>query len=138
MKDVTTSPTNMSSRSIAFGMMYYTSQRFLPKPLKDALLKAGRPGWRPMSFYQIDPASLDTTLTTVYRYDREKDGPVQAEDFSPFDPQQFDQYATIPPATEAYYTRLYTAGKKPLLFHRVPHILYKGPINVTNTPIVTV
>lgn len=109
-----------------------------PQVLKDTMLKAGRPGWRPMSFYQIDPASLDATLATVYRYDRETAGPVEAGDFSPFDPTHFDQYAALPPAAEAYYVRLYAAGKKPLLFHRVPHILYKGPIDVTDAPIVTV
>ena len=34
--------------------------------------------------------------------------------------------------------KMYEAGKRPLLFHLVPHILYKGLINTENIEVIEV
>jgi hypothetical protein len=58
--------------------------------------------------------------------------PFSAEDkavYEVFSPDHMDQYAQIPPETIDYYKECKAAGKKPLVYHLVPHVLYKGSIS---------
>lgn len=59
-------------------------------------------------------------------------------DFAAFDPDALEEYAVLPQATKEYYAATHAAGKKPLLYLRVPHILYKGEIDIGGLPIITV
>ena len=104
-----------------------------PSEIKGALLKAGKDML--FEFYEIDPHLLNPTLTTVYLYNRPKGEP---KEFIPFDPDALEQYSKFPDQTKEYYSKMISAGKDPLLFHLVPHILYKGSIDISTVKILNV
>ena len=110
-----------------------------PKDIKNALLEAGADLKNNFSFYQIDPNYLDKKNTTVYLY-----GPdstlkkTNSDDFEHYEPQNIKKYSKIPSDTKKYYRESISMGKKPLLFYRLPHILYKGTIDITGFPVISV
>jgi hypothetical protein len=57
-------------------------------------------------------------------------------DYVEFNLADMEKYSIIPEFTKAYYKKVQDEGRNPLAFFGVPHILYKGSIDVTNLPIV--
>ena len=55
----------------------------------------------------------------------------------PFEPQCLAQYAHVPEAQKQFYRQV-EPGKPLLLFGGLPHILYKGSIDVAWVPIIEV
>ncbi len=106
-----------------------------PEDLKKALADAGFKS-REFKFYQIDPNSLDPKNTTIYLY---RDGfEKESEDcFSEYDPKQLNKYSVVSEKTKEYYKEKFSNNERPLLFVGVPHIFHKGPIDVSNCPIIT-
>jgi hypothetical protein len=49
-----------------------------------------------------------------------------------------EAYRKVPSETIEYYKACKAKGERPLLFHGVPHILYKGTIDTTGLEIITV
>jgi hypothetical protein len=111
-----------------------------PKDVKQAIVDADPSFFaKPMSFYQIDPHILVPENATVYLYRNEKlEKNFVPENFVSFDPEWVSLYSEFPEATKLYYKEMHAEGKKPLLFHRVPHILYKGSIETKGISVVTV
>lgn len=90
---------------------------------------------RKHAFYQIDARKLDRVKMTVILYE---DAPEAVRTFVPFYLQNLAQYAAMLPAsTVEYYRQELKAGRRPLIFHRIPHILFKGSIDVSNAPIIS-
>lgn len=108
-----------------------------PKALKAALIEAGGSKEMQMTCYQIDPFSLDPEKTIVYLY-RSPFGEQSAVNYIPFMPDEIEKYSTISKETKRYYREEYDKGNKPLKFHMVPHILYKGTLNIEGAPIITI
>ena len=106
-----------------------------PTDLKKALVEAGFTP-RELKFYQIDPELLDPKNTTIYLY---QDGleKESEESFSDYDSQQLSEHAVVPEITKEYYKEKFKQKERPLLFVGVPHIFYKGPIDVSNFPVIT-
>ena len=48
------------------------------------------------------------------------------------------RHKEIPQVTLEYYSQEYTKAINPLLYYRVPHILYRGVLETTNLEKVTV
>nr|MBP9719177.1 hypothetical protein [Candidatus Levybacteria bacterium] len=89
-------------------------------------------------WYKIPISLLDLKNTTVCLYRRDI-GPIPfAKDFSDFDPEKMDTYKTVPPETIEYYKEQFSADKRPLMFHLVPHILYKGTIDIAGLEIIEI
>ncbi|HEY1074819.1 MAG TPA: hypothetical protein VGE59_03940 [Patescibacteria group bacterium] len=111
-----------------------------PQEVVDTLKACGDTGPYTHRCYQIDPYFLDKELTTVFLYSKPKERrprfEVPADDFIDYDPNKIEQYAHYSQLTKDYFCRMYADGKYPLLYHFVPHILYKGTINVSNLPII--
>ena len=105
-----------------------------PRDLKKALVEAGfRP--KELKFYQVDPELLDPEKTTIYLYREDvEDG--STENFTEYSPDNLDAHANIPEGTKGYYKEKFKQKEKPLLFVGVPHIFHKGPIDVSNFPII--
>ncbi len=110
-----------------------------PRAVKEALEEAGYMGKYEVTCYEIDPTLLDPKNTIVYLYinERAKDGP-DPKDFVEFHPNDMEKYSDIPEYTKNYYKRLFIGGEKPRVYPWVPHILYKGSIDVRNLSIVKV
>lgn len=107
-----------------------------PEDLKEALIEAGFEP-REFKFYQIDPALLDPEKTTIflYREDKEDEDP---ENFDTYSPEKIAEHAVVPERTKAHYREQRVRNQKPFLFVGVPHIFHKGPIDVSDFPVITV
>ncbi len=104
-----------------------------PIEIKKALQEAGNDV--EFEFYKIDPFSLNHSDTTVYLCNEPKGAP---KEFIAYDPAGLQQYSHMPDATKQYYTDMISNKKQPLLFHLVPHILYKGSIDISHAEIIKV
>jgi hypothetical protein len=108
-----------------------------PKILKEALMATGMKRDLEMACYQIDPRQLDPEKMIVFLYDsRPESGSPLPTDYVEFNLADMEKYSIIPEFTKAYYKKVQDEGRNPLAFFGVPHILYKGSIDVTNLPIV--
>ena len=108
-----------------------------PKEIRSALTEAGGEADFSIDFYRIDPYLLKPERTTVYLYFEDRDE-LEGRDFSAYDPAAVEKYSVLPRVTKDYYKEMIGKGQWPLLYHRVPHILYRGALDITDTPIVTV
>lgn len=105
-----------------------------PEDLQQALVDAGfKP--KKLKFYQIDPDLLDPKNTTIYLYrdDTENENKVS---FADYDPQKLHEHAIVPDKTKKYYKEKFERNERPLLFVGIPHIFHKGPIDVSNFPVI--
>jgi hypothetical protein len=50
----------------------------------------------------------------------------------PYDSAQVSQYAEMPESTKKYYREKLEKNEQPLLYAKIPHILYKGSIDTKN------
>jgi hypothetical protein len=87
------------------------------------------------AFYQIDARTLDRNRLAMLLYEGKDE---ETRVFRSFSFSDFPKYARIPDGTVEYYRAELAAGRRPLIFHKIPHILYKGSINVAEAPIVEI
>lgn len=110
-----------------------------PKEIKQALIEAGRDPDFSMTCYQVDPKLFTPENTIVYLYAHEKvKYKLSRENFMAYNPDEVSKFSSMPQVTKDYYKEKIGEGRQPLLFHRVPHILYKGLLDTAYLPIVTV
>lgn len=110
-----------------------------PIEIKQALIEAGRNPDFIMNYYQVDPKLIESKNAIVYLYahasNRDK---IKEENFAPYNPDEVAKFSLIPQATKDYYKEMIGKGERPLLYHKIPHILYKGTLDITNLPIISV
>lgn len=104
-----------------------------PDDLVQALWEAGRQYRFPTGFFQIDLAMLEPHLLTVYLFSRADSN---TRKYVSLKPEDVSKYAIVPETTKIYFKEEISAGRHPLLFRNIPHILYKGPICIDGLPIV--
>jgi hypothetical protein len=103
-----------------------------PSHIKKALIDGGSTKLPDMEFFEIDPHTLNSEDTTVYLYKHSNMANKLKEDnFAQYNPDDIERYSLLPQDTKMYYKEMIVQGKRPLLFHRVPHILFKGSIDVS-------
>lgn len=107
-----------------------------PEDLKKALVEAGYDP-KELKFYQVDPALLDPEKTTVYLYREDIEDEI-GENFAAFDAEKLSEYSGVPEKTKEHYKEKFVQGQKPFLFVGVPHVFHKGPIDVSDFPVITV
>ncbi len=109
-----------------------------PEELHNNLLKAGiaeqKIKWR--RWFKIELSKLDLRKVTVYLYKHNSRNGPSAEDFCDIDLNKISDYRTVPQETIRYYQEQNKLDQRPLLFHGIPHILYKGTINIENVEII--
>jgi hypothetical protein len=76
-----------------------------------------------------DPDLLEKEKTLIYRYPWGKRSFIP-EDFTAFNPNDIEKYSIIPEETKRYYKETLEKGERPLLWHGIPHFLYKGRIDL--------
>ena len=112
-----------------------------PQDFKDAFVEAGGDPSIERSFYQIDPTSLDQDKLAVWLFPTTTapGKPVTPDEFVPYRYEDLAAYSTIPSQTKDYYAKELQAGQPIRLFWRwIPHILYRGPIDISNAKIIRV
>jgi hypothetical protein len=58
------------------------------------------------------------------------------EEFSSFDPAEYEELADVPASYHTYLRRQHERGRRPLQFPKIPHVLVAGPIDVAGLPLV--
>jgi hypothetical protein len=87
-------------------------------------------------WFQVPVSLLKQDKTVVCLYRRDVRLVPDARDFSPFFPEKIGEYATVPRETIEYYIEQRELGRRPLFFHFVPHILFKGTIDTPGLSII--
>jgi hypothetical protein len=109
-----------------------------PEVLKEVLARAGYT--KPLHYVQVNPMLLSKEKTIIFLNKVLSSGAASttADDFVAFDPETVDKYATIPLENEQYYKENLEKGDEFLIYHGIPHILYKGRLDIGGMPIITV
>ncbi len=108
-----------------------------PQRVADELGKFGE--HRTYTLYKIDPHTLEPEKTVLFiNREREPGTLPRDEEFIPYDPNDVEKWTYFPQETAAYYEKRYSEGKLPLVYHGLPHVLYKGELNIKNLPIISV
>lgn len=106
-----------------------------PSTLKANLAKAdielASVGW-----FKVPVSLIQGENSITFTYRRDEDVVPNFKEYQPFDPNKMETYRTVPEATIEYYKQKKAEGVRPLLFHLVPHILYKGPIETKELEII--
>jgi hypothetical protein len=106
-----------------------------PQDIRRAMNEAGVK-FHTMRFYQIPAARLDPQITTIrhYRWSRN-----EKPRYDAYDPCHLEPYARLSDATaQDYRDQLSRFQTHVFVFAHVPHILYKGTLDVSGLPIVEV
>ncbi len=86
-------------------------------------------------WYKINANILDPKKTVIYKYLSDKI-PLPISDYEKYNPNKLVKYNKIPLLLKRYYSQQFKNKTKPLLFHLIPHVLYKGNIKVENLEII--
>lgn len=95
-----------------------------PERLNEMLRECGRAVPIGHEFFEIDPHSLNMENAIVENTAINK--------LEKYDPDNISKHAEITEEMREYYKKEYEKGEHPLPYQRVPHILYKGTIDVSN------
>ncbi len=110
-----------------------------PQEIKEALIEAGRDPDFSREYYKIDPKLLEPKNTTVYLYThKDVSNTMTEENFTSFNPEDVARFSSMPQATKDYYKEMIGKGGRPLLHHLIPHILFKGTLDVSVLPVIKV
>lgn len=110
-----------------------------PKETKKNLEEARGKSISKLHFYKIDPNLLDPDNTVVYKFDNIGPGKEKRkEDFVPYNPKEISNLSVFPEVTKNYYKQAFNKGKRPLIYIGIPHILYKGTLDVSEVSIIDV
>ncbi len=111
-----------------------------PIDLLNNLIKGGMKNkeivWK--KWFKIPISHLNSDKTIVCLYRRDVALVPDARDFYNFDSAKIEEYKKVPVETIEYYKDQFALGKRPLMFHLVPHILFKGTIDITDLEIVEI
>jgi hypothetical protein len=107
-----------------------------PHELKANLAKAGITT-EPTAWYKVPVTLVEGKNSIAFLYRRDLGVMPNFKEYEPFDASRMDIYRKVPDETIEYYKEQNAKGKRPLLFHLVPHILYKGTIDITGFDIIS-
>ncbi|HUO55842.1 MAG TPA: hypothetical protein VMU27_00170 [Candidatus Paceibacterota bacterium] len=107
----------------------------VPSTLKANLVKADieLPS---MTWFKVPVTLIQGENSIAFTYRRDVDVVPNFKEYEPFDPARMEIYRTVPDETLEYYKRKKTENVRPLLFHLVPHILYKGTLETKGLEVV--
>jgi len=114
-----------------------------PQKLFDARKAAGWGDIPPQQYFKIALSSIEERDLAVYLFKfkgtNNRSG-VKSDDFTEFRRSDLARYRVLPQATKDYFRSEHERGEPRIrLFYRyVPHILYKGKIDISKTEIITV
>ena len=107
-----------------------------PQELKNNLAKADI-YLDPISWFKIPVSMIDGAESIAFTYRRDQDVLPNFKEYEIFDPKRMETYRVVPKETIEYYKQKNTEGVRPLLFHLVPHVLYRGNIDTDGLEIIT-
>jgi len=111
-----------------------------PAQIYEERRKAGWPDLKPHRYFKIDPRELDQSKLGVFLFQPTADPKNYTPDnFATYRYEDLEKYAQIPQETKDYYKHELEAGEPyiKLFWRYIPHILYRGEIDISNTEIIT-
>ncbi len=101
-------------------------------------------GWRSLLAFEIDADSngINQTNAIIYKYLFKKEElqshgfRFSPSDFETFSPENLSRYSSVPQATIDHFKSAKENSETPLMFLWVPHVLYRGKINVEKLKIL--
>ncbi len=110
-----------------------------PNDIKTALINAGMKGVPEIFFYKVEANLLEKDKTIIFLHsEKTKTEIMNQNNFTEYLPDQLDLYSTLPQAAKDYYAKTIAVEQRPLMFGRVPHILYKGSLDISDIPIMSI
>ena len=106
-----------------------------PNELKENLAKADL-HYESMSWFKIPAEMILGEKSIAFIYNKNNDAIQNIKEYEKFDTARMEIYRAVPPETIEYYKKKKAEGGRPLLFHLVPHILYKGNIDTADFEII--
>lgn len=105
-----------------------------PKIIKKAMIDSGIQINIQLPYYKISTLKLDPSLTTLYFPSLENR---QEEFFATYPSEQFSNFE-LPNETVSYYARCIDMGVEPLMYYGLPHIFYKGDIDINGVEVINI
>ncbi len=98
-----------------------------PRLIGDALTDTGFSVDATFRFFEIEARVLDPRITTVF---------TEPDRYDAYELRTLGAYASLPASTVAYYKAAHAAKSDLHVFNHIPHILYKGWIDIEKAPII--
>lgn len=108
-----------------------------PDDLKNNLAKAGLQ-YAPVPWFKVPVGMIQGDKSIAFTYRRDQNVVPDFKEYETFDSKRMEIYRTVPMETIEYYRQKKAEQTRPLLFHLVPHVLYKGNIDTSDLEIITV
>lgn len=102
-----------------------------PAEVRQVQKEAGLKFNGPLRAYQLELSKFDASLITSYFHVRNG-----ARYFAPFRPELLENYVNFQKDSLEYFKECKGSGRRPMIFGHVPHILYRGTVDITGVPIV--
>ncbi len=106
-----------------------------PDIVFQCLLKTGHSPNTEAKFFKVPLTKFKEDQTVIFKYTRD-DAEMTEEEIEFLDISKFWPLEELNIATLEWYKRCNEKGQRPLLFHRVPHILTLGNIDISDCEIV--
>lgn len=109
-----------------------------PKKIKKAIIESGFNAKYKWKFFKVNPKLFNLKKIIVYLYDYKIRNKPLKKDFVPFKVKDLPKYSKLKKATKDYYKKEIKNNKRPLMYHLVPHILYKGRLKIKDLEVIEV
>ena len=97
---------------------------------------------KPLQFFEVNPTAMgfnaDNAVIYLHTPRKKGDFTIPKSDFIPFNTELLADYQEIPKATIAHYQETIPNKKQAWLYLFVPHILYKGTLEVEKLKVIEV
>lgn len=104
-----------------------------PAKIEAALVRAGHTT-SPVGYFVIDASLLDPACAVIMR---EGHSLRRKRLYEPFSIEALSAYGEVPRRTERYYRDRAERGERPFLQRGIPHVLYRGTLNISDMSVIT-
>jgi hypothetical protein len=111
-----------------------------PREVRNALVSVGLPiPERRVFEVNVTDGLFHERNTAIYLYPEDAEvNDLKPEAFVPFSIERVSTLSSrLPDVTRAYYQSEKEHNRRPLLFHRVPHVLYRGSLKIDALNVMT-
>lgn len=91
----------------------------------------------PLRWFEVDPRALEVSRLHVYWYlHNDPDLKADPANWEPFRESLLPRLREVPAATRDHYAEAARSGRRPFAFYRVPHVLYRGELELEGVRVV--
>lgn len=105
-----------------------------PEKVVSALVSSGFSRSEKSTWYELDPRDFNFNRknSIVFLHNKQKAGcALEETEFEEYDISRIALYSEVPEATYQYFEDSIKRGVNPLMFGGIPHVLYRGTVNIS-------